>query len=94
MKRFLLTSAMLVVLIPLAPANAADVSDAMPVQAMTPLSVYRWTGLYGGINGGLVSGNAAISPEVAGHFWRKSLIENRNGLQTRYLYPSKCHFLT
>ncbi|HWN49959.1 MAG TPA: hypothetical protein VNO18_09050, partial [Xanthobacteraceae bacterium] len=25
-------------------------------------------------------------------FWRKSLIENRNGLQTRYLYPSKCHF--
>src|SRR5580704_984043 len=51
MKRFLLTSAMLVVLIPLAPANATDVSDPTPVQAMAPLSVYRWTGLYGGVNG-------------------------------------------
>jgi hypothetical protein len=39
MKRFLLTSAMLVVLIPLAPANATDVSDPTPVQAMAPLSV-------------------------------------------------------
>ena len=36
--------------------------------------------------------NTTADPEVAGHFWRKSLIENRNGLQTRYLYPSKCHF--
>jgi CO/xanthine dehydrogenase Mo-binding subunit len=39
------------------------------------------------------AGVVAVYTEVAGHFWRKSLIENRNGLQTRYLYPSKCHFL-
>jgi outer membrane immunogenic protein len=78
MKRFLLTSAMLVVLIPLAPANAADVSDATPVQAMAPLSVYRWTGLYGGVNGGLVSGNAAISWSAPGLGFRTTAAEDVN----------------
>jgi outer membrane immunogenic protein len=48
------------------PANAADVPDGAPVQALAPLSVYGWTGLYAGVNVGGVSGDAAVSWSAPG----------------------------
>jgi outer membrane immunogenic protein len=62
MGRFLFLSAIPVVaLVSTFPANAADVPDGAPVQAMAPLHVHDWTGFYVGANAGGVLGDADIS---------------------------------
>jgi outer membrane immunogenic protein len=66
MKRFLLWSAIAVALVAAFPANAADVPDGVPVQAIAPLPVYDWTGFYAGANAGGVLGIAAVSWNAPG----------------------------
>jgi outer membrane immunogenic protein len=61
MGRFLFLSAIPVALVSTFPANAADVPDGAPVQAMAPLHVHDWTGFYVGANAGGVLGDANIS---------------------------------
>ena len=39
-----------------APANAADLPQAMPVKALPSVAIYNWTGLYVGAQGGYQSG--------------------------------------
>jgi len=55
------------------PANAADVPDGAPVQAIAPRSVYGWTGLYAGVNAGGVLGDAAVRREKQN--WVKSIVD-------------------
>ena len=79
------------------PHALAQLKQVQQAAATKLAAVYwiTWSAVANSVSGMVRPSALAVlglKTEVAGHFWHKSLIENRNELQTRYLYPSKCHF--